>query len=62
MDTVFIVKDPIAGLLGNWSADLTVASLLLRILLSLILPRGFWWFALGAALIAFGIWANNRCC
>ncbi len=32
------------------------------ILLSLILPRGFWWFALGAALIAFGIWANNRCC
>ena len=40
MDTVFIVKDPIAGLLGNWAADLTVASLLLRILLSLILLGG----------------------
>ena len=43
MDTVFIVKDPIAGLLGNWSADLTVASLLLRILLSLILGAIIGW-------------------
>lgn len=43
MDTVFIVKDPIAGLLGNWAADLTVASILLRILLSLILGAIIGW-------------------
>ena len=32
------------------------------ILLSLILPPGFWWFAIGAGLVAFGIWLNNRYC
>lgn len=26
------------------------------IILSMILPAGFWWFALGVALIAAGIW------
>ena len=43
MDTVFIAKDPIAGLLGNWAAGLTVASLLLRILLSLVLGAIIGW-------------------
>lgn len=26
------------------------------IILALVLPAGFWWFALGGALIAAGIW------
>ena len=34
----------------------------LVILLSLILPPGFWWFAIGAGLVAFGLWLNSRCC
>ena len=28
----------------------------LVIILSMILPAGFWWFILGATLIAIGIW------
>jgi len=31
------------------------------ILLALILPSGFWWFALGVALIVFGVIACIRC-
>ena len=31
------------------------------ILLALILPAGFWWFALGAALIIAGIWLLRSC-
>ena len=31
------------------------------IILSLILPRGFWWFAFGAGLIGLGLWLNSRC-
>lgn len=31
------------------------------IILSLILPVNFWWFALAAVLIAVGIW-YIRCC
>ena len=26
------------------------------IILALVLPAGFWWFALGGALIAAGVW------
>lgn len=26
------------------------------IILALVLPSGFWWFALAAALIVFGVW------
>ena len=31
------------------------------VLLALILPSGFWWFALGVALIAAGIWLLRSC-
>jgi uncharacterized membrane protein len=31
------------------------------IILALILPTGFWWFALAVALIAVGIWLIRRC-
>lgn len=31
------------------------------ILLALILPAGFWWFVLGAALIIAGIWLLRSC-
>ena len=31
------------------------------IILALVLPAGFWWFALGGALIAAGVWLL-RCC
>ena len=31
------------------------------ILLALILPPGFWWFALGEALIIAGIWLLRSC-
>ncbi|MDO4991180.1 MAG: hypothetical protein Q4E45_11825 [Eubacteriales bacterium] len=31
------------------------------IILSLILPSGFWWFAFGAGLIGLGLWLNSRC-
>lgn len=33
----------------------------LVILLSLVLPSSFWWFALAAGLIGFGLW-YIRCC
>ena len=31
------------------------------IIFALVLPAGFWWFALAIALIAFGVWII-RCC
>lgn len=31
------------------------------IILSLVLPSGFWWFSIGAGLIALGIFLNARC-
>lgn len=34
----------------------------LMIVLSLILPTGFWWFLIGASLIGFGIYLNRSCC
>lgn len=34
----------------------------LLILLAMILPPGFWWFALGVGLVAFGLWINSRAC
>ena len=43
MNTAFVVKDPIAGLLGAWSAEITVGSILLRILLSLVLGAVIGW-------------------
>lgn len=30
------------------------------IILSMIMPAGFWWFALGAALIAAGLWLLRK--
>ncbi|MBQ9685800.1 MAG: hypothetical protein IJV41_04510 [Oscillospiraceae bacterium] len=33
----------------------------LIIILALVLPSAFWWFALAAALIGFGLW-YIRCC
>lgn len=33
----------------------------LIIILSLVLPTQFWWFALAAALICIGVW-YVRCC
>lgn len=32
------------------------------VLLSQILPEGFWWFLLGACLIGVGICINRNCC
>ncbi len=32
------------------------------IILTLILPPGFWWFSLGAGLVALGVCLNRRCC
>lgn len=40
-------------------AAIAVGSL---ILLSLVLPPGFWWFAIGAGLVGAGLWLNNHCC
>ena len=34
----------------------------LMIILSLVLPKGFWWFLLGASLVGFGFYYNSRCC
>lgn len=34
----------------------------LFIILSLILPSGFWWFVLGSCLIGLGVYLNRRCC
>lgn len=31
------------------------------IILALILPAGFWWFALAAALIFCGVWLLRSC-
>ena len=31
------------------------------IILAMILPAGFWWFALAAALIGVGIWIMRGC-
>ena len=33
----------------------------MAIILSLVLPAGFWWFAVGAGLIALGAFLNMRC-
>ena len=31
------------------------------ILFALVLPAGFWWFALAVGLIAIGMWLLHRC-
>ena len=31
------------------------------IILSLVLPTGFWWFMLGAGLIVLGVYWSRRC-
>ena len=41
MNPVF--TDPIASLLGNWAADITIGSILLRLLLSLVLGAIIGW-------------------
>ena len=33
----------------------------LMILLALVLPPGFWWFALAAGLIGYGLWYLHCC-
>jgi hypothetical protein len=33
----------------------------IMILLAMILPAGFWWFALAIALICLGIWLLKSC-
>ncbi len=33
----------------------------LAVILSLLLPTGFWWFLFGTGLVAAGIWMN-KCC
>ena len=33
----------------------------ITVLLALILPAGFWWFALAVALIVGGIWLLRSC-
>ena len=38
-----IVSDPIAGILGNWSAGLSVGSILLRVFLSLLMGSFIGW-------------------
>ena len=46
---------------GGHSIIAIIAILLgIVIILSLVLPSQFWWFALAAGLISFGIWLN-RC-
>ena len=43
MNSAFALMDPIAGLLGSWAADISVGSILLRILLSLFLGAVIGW-------------------
>lgn len=43
MNTAFTVNDPIAGLLGDWAAGITVGSVLLRLLLTLLLGAVIGW-------------------
>ena len=43
METEMIITDPIAGLLGPWSAGLTVGSILLRVFLSLLMGAFIGW-------------------
>ena len=43
MNMEAILNDPIAGLLGRWSADLTVGSILLRVFLSLLMGAVIGW-------------------
>lgn len=42
-----------------WGMAAVIAGLV--ILLYLLLPARFWWFALAAGLIGFGLWVM-RCC
>lgn len=42
------------GGFASGSASCVVAGVF--IILALVLPAGFWWFALGGALIAAGVW------
>ena len=53
----YYIRAAFKGKVGKVLA--TVFSVL--IILALVLPTGFWWFALGGALIAAGVWLL-RCC
>ena len=46
---------------GNIAGYAAIAAGII-ILLSLILPPGFWWFAIGVGLVALGLWLNSRRC
>lgn len=39
---------------------LVIAGAGLFIILAMILPTAFWWFVLGLALIALGVWLMKR--
>ena len=43
MNMQTIMTDPLAGLLGQWAADITVGSVLLRIFLSLLMGAFIGW-------------------
>ena len=43
MNTEAVLTDPIAGLLGKWAGDLTVGSILIRILLTLVMGAIIGW-------------------
>ena len=43
MNMQTIITDPLAGLLGQWAADITVGSVLLRIFLSLLMGAFIGW-------------------
>ncbi len=47
------------GRRGMWGITAIVLGVI--ILLSLVLPKEFWWFSLAALLIAAGVWLL-RCC
>ncbi len=40
---------------GGSLPGMVIAAVGLMIILSMILPAGFWWFAFGAALIVIGV-------
>jgi len=44
---------------GFWGCTAIMAGVI--IILSLVLPTAFWWFAFAAALIMLGVWFM-RCC
>ena len=56
--SVFRLADETSNMWSSYNRVLPVlvAGCILIIILALVLPAGFWWFVLGGALIAAGIW------